>query len=80
MGAAGLSGEKTWYLLQNYEVLLLLLAFCATPIGKKIWDWLKQRAGFAMGVLEPVALAAVLLLSVAGIVDASYNPFLYFRF
>lgn len=80
MGVAGLSGEKTWYLLQNYEVLLLLLAFCATPIGKKIWDWLKQRAGFAMGVLEPVALAAVLLLSVAGIVDASYNPFLYFRF
>ena len=24
--------------------------------------------------------AAMLLLSIAGIVDASYNPFLYFRF
>lgn len=31
-------------------------------------------------VAEKLFLAVVLLLSIAGIVDASYNPFLYFRF
>ena len=47
------------------------------PLGKKLWLRLKpsHRWGAAM------ALCFLgLLLSTAYLVDASYNPFLYFRF
>ena len=35
---------------------------------------------FIIGVLAALVALAVLLLSVAYLVDATYNPFLYFRF
>ena len=40
----------------------------------------RQLRRLALPVLEPLFLAAVLLLSTAYLVDATYNPFLYFRF
>ena len=33
-----------------------------------------------MTVLEPLAVAALLALTTASLVDGSFNPFLYFRF
>ena len=41
----------------------------------------RTGAGLALyRVCEKVIPATFLILSIAGIVDASYNPFLYFRF
>ena len=69
-------GGSDWiYYLQNYGVSFILAAVFSTPILKKAWEkwghiqWLKT--GF---------LSAVLLLSVAYLVDSTYNPFLYFNF
>lgn len=67
------------YLLVNYLPLLVLCLAAAVPWPKaKIQKFL--RGGFCY---YPVALLfyfAVLVLATAYLVDASYNPFLYFRF
>ena len=55
----------------------LILAVAATPLGKHLWDRAGERAH---GVLLPVLTLAGLVLCTASLVDASYNPFLYFRF
>lgn len=70
-GSTGFVGEKTMYLLSNYGLLLILMTIGATPLGKRAVSWFK---------VENLFLIIILLLSVASIVDASYNPFLYFRF
>lgn len=45
------------------------------------WDPSKpERVGFWLMLGENIVLAAIFLLSVGYIVEASYNPFLYFRF
>lgn len=90
MGGAGFANEETWYMLGNYAVLLLVLAIGALPLGKKAMERIKGRCSkdtkagpvlsICLGLAEKLFLVGVLLLSIANIVDASYNPFLYFRF
>ncbi len=60
------NGQSVW-LLSNYGLLLLFCIFGSFGFGKKL-------AGC------PAVWAISLFLSIAYIVDASYNPFLYFRF
>jgi alginate O-acetyltransferase complex protein AlgI len=70
------AGSDWIYALRNYGVSIVLACFFATPVTKRIYDrYLVQRR-----MLTTVLLAGVLILSVAYLVDASYNPFLYFRF
>lgn len=87
LGAGGFINDKTLYLLSNYRILLLLLAVAALPFGKHLAEKLKVYQPPAQSRLWPVGmlvsslfLLSVIILSVANIVDASYNPFLYFRF
>lgn len=90
MGGAGLANQEAWYMLGNYAVLLVILAIGALPLGKKAVEWIQvqcakgTKAGpvlsVCLGIAEKLFFVAVLLLSIANIVDASYNPFLYFRF
>ncbi|MBD5510102.1 MAG: MBOAT family protein [Lachnospiraceae bacterium] len=90
IGGAGLANQEAWYMLGNYAVLLAILAIGALPLGKKAVEWIKVRCAketkagsvpaVCFGIAEKLFFVAVLLLSIANIVDASYNPFLYFRF
>ena len=90
IGRAGLANQEAWYMLGNYAVLLAILAIGALPLGKKAVEWIKVRCAketkagsvpaVCFGIAEKLFFVAVLLLSIANIVDASYNPFLYFRF
>ena len=76
-GGNGLWDSASLYRLVSYLPLLLILVLASLPLGKKLWLRLKpsHRWGAAM------ALCFLgLLLSTAYLVDASYNPFLYFRF
>ena len=76
-GGNGLWDSANLYRLVSYLPLLLILVLASLPLGKKLWLRLKpsHRWGAAM------ALCFLgLLLSTAYLVDASYNPFLYFRF
>lgn len=68
---------QTIVYLRNYIVLLVLCCIAATPI---VTSWAKK---FFTGKKEFYVViwnALMLLISLMYIVDASYNPFLYFRF
>ncbi len=65
-------------------MLLCVAALAATPLPEGLAKRLeKSTTGMGMALYrlgEKVIPTALLLLSIAGIVEASYNPFLYFRF
>lgn len=72
----------TTYYLKSYVIVFILAMIGATPIPKLLVEKLmKNKAGKAIikGV-EPVAMAIMLLVVTAYLVDGSFNPFLYFRF
>lgn len=75
---------KGLYLGREYLVLLLVAVVASTPMISSWIEKLKSsRTGYAMAVYrlgEKVIPPVLLLLSIAYIVEASYNPFLYFRF
>jgi alginate O-acetyltransferase complex protein AlgI len=62
------------------KILIFLAAICAiacTPVAKTKLNIFRDRR-FEAAV--PLAVLLALLACTAFIVDASYNPFLYFRF
>ena len=78
-GLAGLplSTAETVYYLRSYAIVLAAALIGATPLVKNLAVRLPERVAFW---LEPVVLAALLLICTAYLVDGSFNPFLYFRF
>ena len=85
---AGMAGgvlDSTFLYLGRQNAALLLIAVAAsTPLPHMLGEKLKNsRTGAGMALYSlggKIIPAALLLLSIAGIVEASYNPFLYFRF
>ncbi len=63
------------YYLRNYMVVFLFAFIFSTPILKKRWERLDKN-----GIIKTLILMVLFIISVAYIVDSSYNPFLYFRF
>ncbi len=70
----GYGGEDILYYLRNYGCILLLGCLFSTPVFEGLYQKIKNRTA---GVLVSLAL---LVCSVAYLADASFNPFLYFRF
>ena len=63
------------YFLRNYGVILVVATACSMPIMNKLYDKINHKKW-----LVTLLLTLILLASVAYLVDATYNPFLYFRF
>lgn len=83
MAVSGIIDEKALYILGSYGMILIILMIGCTELPKKLTEILIGKWGresVVTAVVSNVLLAAILILSVAFIVDASYNPFLYFRF
>ena len=84
LNGAGLMNTQAMFLGNEYLVLLIIALVACLPVGSLLIHRLKSsKTGPAMALYrvgEKVIPAALLILSVAYIVDASYNPFLYFRF
>ncbi|MBQ2811995.1 MAG: MBOAT family protein, partial [Clostridia bacterium] len=83
-GAGGIplvSAEMLYY-LKSYAVVLVIGIVGSTPVIKNTALRLSkgEKTGRVMNVLEPVAIAALLIVMTAYLVDGSFNPFLYFRF
>jgi alginate O-acetyltransferase complex protein AlgI len=76
-GGAGLASATDLFFLRSYAAVFLVAIVAALPLGKRLYDRLPARV---KGVLTPLLLLAVLVLSTAYLVDATYNPLLYFRF
>lgn len=79
-----LCNERTLFLLGGNLILLLLSAIGSTPFPARFANHLspdsQTRFQTAGKILEPLFVGMVLFLSIAYLVDATYNPFLYFRF
>ena len=84
LNGVGLMNTQAMFLGNEYLVLLIIALVACLPVGSLLVHRLKSsKTGPAMALYrvgEKVIPAALLILSVAYIVDASYNPFLYFRF
>ena len=78
-GAAqgGAYNGEFFYYLSSYLPTLVVLALASTPLAAGLWGRLSLRK---RQVLLPLLVLAGLLLCTAYLVDATYNPFLYFRF
>ena len=84
---ASFANTETMYFITNNVLLLIILLVGATNYPKK---WVDKIAGlvrrakavpqYCYMVIENVYVLTVFILSIAYLVDSSYNPFLYFRF
>ena len=70
------------YLLLNYLLLIVILVISCTNYPKRLAIYVNNRyeSGIFISLLKSVFVIGIFLISVAYLVDASYNPFLYFRF
>lgn len=69
-------GGVDWiYYLRNYIVVFILGAVLSTPALKGLYLRLEKNNVFCL-----IFFGAIFLASTAYLVDATYNPFLYFRF
>ena len=87
IGLFGANGESlinasTIYYLKSYLVVLVIAIIGSTPLLKNIIEKLKTKtnANKIINLLEPIAMASILIIVTAYLVDNSYNPFRYFRF
>ncbi len=76
-GDAGVFNATDLYLGRSYLLILIVAAVAATPLLKNLYHRLPQKV---RGVTTPLLIALALVASTAYLVDATYNPFLYFRF
>ncbi len=76
-GGAPLVDAATLYNLVSYLPMLVILCVAATPLSRNLWQRLGERT---QQILTPILVLAAMVLCTASLVDASYNPFLYFRF
>ena len=70
-------------MLYTNATLLIILVVGSTQLPKRLLAKameLLQRHENAAVLLQNIGLVAIFLISTAYLVDATYNPFLYFRF
>ncbi len=68
-----------YYLFTN----LILIIICFIACGPTAWKKIQKcalKAGKARQAVATIAYIAIFILSLAYLVNATYNPFLYFRF
>ena len=69
------SGEDWLYYLRNYAGVFIISAIFSTPIIANMYKKVRENKWIDM-----IILMSLFLISVAYLVDSTYNPFLYFRF
>ena len=72
--------SETLFYLRNNAVLLVVCGLCSTPLVTKLFTKIASRKGAGFQIIGVIVYAAIFLLSMAYLVNATYNPFLYFRF
>ena len=78
-GNALVDNSAIYYLYTNIK-LLIILALCSTPIILIIFRQIIKK-GKTVGILFAVSInIIIILISIAYLVNETYNPFLYFRF
>lgn len=73
----GLTNPAVGYWLRSFLPILVIALVSCTPLAANLWKKLKDKPKM---ILLPILLLAGLTICTAYLVDATYNPFLYFRF
>ncbi|MDY4976357.1 MAG: MBOAT family O-acyltransferase [Clostridia bacterium] len=76
LGSTGLIDAPAKYALGSYKVILLIAFLAMLPAGK----YVAQKCFKKQPLLALVPMLLLLFLCLIHLADASYNPFLYFRF
>ncbi len=82
-GANGLTDVSFAYNFSSNIVLLAVLMIASTPIGAKVGNGIKNKLSdhtVLLSIVEILWYVVLFVLSVAYLVDSTYNPFIYFRF
>ncbi len=80
-GAGGTLYDSTSaYMLASNALIYIICIFASTDIFTRLTEFFKKKKKRIYAYTVPAAVACVLLLCTSYLVDASYNPFLYFRF
>ena len=80
MGQAGVVDHTAIYLLVGNIVLFVILILGSTSFPQKLVQKFLEKKELVFSIAQVCFFAIVFIVSVAFLVDASYNPFLYFRF
>ena len=68
--------DNEWiYYIRNYGITFIIATLFSTPLIKNIYNKFVKS-----DILNTIILITIFLLCIAYLVDATYNPFLYFRF
>lgn len=78
----GFVNTNALYLLMNYALILIILILGSTDLPKRLAIHFVGEHGEkkVTPVVQGLFVVGIFIISVAYLVDASYNPFLYFRF
>ena len=79
-GGSLVSGGTLATSLLDYLPLLLLCALAATPLGKTAFTCLTASRPRLRSALTALLMLLGFALMLTYVVNAGYNPFLYFRF
>ena len=61
------------YYIRNYFLVIVICVISSTPLILKIYNRINKN-------IKSIILLVLFILSIAYLVDSTYNPFLYFRF
>ncbi|VYT66221.1 MBOAT family protein [Clostridium tertium] len=61
------------YYLRNYLIIIIICVLFSTPVVMRFYNNIRKS-------IKTIIIFTLFLLSIAYLVDSSYNPFLYFRF
>jgi alginate O-acetyltransferase complex protein AlgI len=77
----GVFADKTAvYLLLGYIFWFIISAFGSTDLFDKGAEKLRIKSSSAYSITKPATIAVMFFICTAFLVNATYNPFLYFRF
>lgn len=80
-GATGVLTDNTAsYMFSTNIVIFALCIFASTDWFTTLVDVVKKKREKLVMYVTPVLMTVILLLCTSYLVDATYNPFLYFRF
>ena len=82
MSGLPLAGVQSVYYLRSYLIIFVIAIIGSTDLPKRIIGRIRKTPFGAIALIgaEPVVCVVLLLLTTAFLIDASFNPFLYFRF
>ena len=80
IGSGGMISRESLYLLVSNVGLLFIMVVGCTSLPKRLVTKCMKKDGIVTSLCMSIYVAGILLLSIAYLVNGTYNPFLYFRF